>query len=125
MICENEEHSQHEIVDFSKILVNNTDLLKIKEDLKISIDKFKYKINTITKIFNRMVDIIDTYFKINNDIINNYKITKRNYYKLQNLYNLKNNNEIIITEINKIINSIISLELVLFLKKSAFFVLLK
>jgi len=105
MICENEEHSQHDIVDFSKILVNNTDLLKIKEDLKISIDKFKYKINTITKIFNRMVDIIDTYFKINNDIINNYKITKRNYYKLQNLYNLKNNNEIIITEINKIINN--------------------
>ena len=30
-------------------------------------------------------------YKINESIINNYNINKRNYHQLQNLYNLKTN----------------------------------
>ena len=41
---------------------------------------------------------MDIYYEINNGIINNYNINKRNYYKLKNLYILKNNNEILIKE---------------------------
>ena len=44
---------------------------KIINELKESIDKFKYKINIIKEIFDKMVNIMDVYYKINNDIINN------------------------------------------------------
>ena len=52
-----------------------------------------------------MVYVFDTYYKIANDIINNYNINKRNYYKLLNINKLKNNNEILIKDLNEIINN--------------------
>ena len=45
------------------------------------------------EMFNIMMNILERYYKLNDDIINNYNITKRNYYKLQSLNNLKNNNK--------------------------------
>ena len=45
------------------------------------------------------------YYQINNDIFNNYNMTRRNYFKLLNIYNLKNNNEIIIKDLSHIINN--------------------
>ena len=38
-----------------------------------------------------MMGILDAYYKINDSIINNYDVIKRNYHKLQNLNYLKNN----------------------------------
>ena len=53
-----------------------------------------------------MINTFDLYYKINKDIINNYNINnKRNYYKLQNLNYLKNNNKEIINYINSITNN--------------------
>ena len=48
---------------------------------------------------------MDIYYKINNNIINNYNINKRNYYILQNIFNIKNNNEILIKDLNNLINN--------------------
>ena len=47
-----------------------------------------------------MIDLLELYYKINNDIINNYNKSKRNYNLLQNLNYLKNNNEIVIKSLN-------------------------
>ena len=52
-----------------------------------------------------MVKILNEYYKINESIINNHNTNKRNYHQLQNLYNLKNNNEKIIKDLNNIINN--------------------
>ena len=52
-----------------------------------------------------MLNSFDLFYKINNNIINNYNIYKRNFYKLQNLCNVKNSNEIIIKYINNIIDN--------------------
>ena len=38
-----------------------------------------------------MVKILETYYKVNNNIINSYNINKRNYHNLQNLNYLKSN----------------------------------
>ena len=103
-ICEN-KHKDHNIFDYKEILIDKDDLLKLNEDLKNEIDRFKYKINIIKEIFDKIINTINLYYKINNDIINNYNINKRNYYKLQNLYNIKNNNEIIIKYLDNIINN--------------------
>ena len=104
MICE-EEHIGHELLEHGKILIKNNDLLNSMKDLNNVIDNFKYKINIIKEILDRLVNTFDLYYKINNNIINNYNNNKRNYYILQNLNNIKNNNDIIINYINYIINN--------------------
>jgi len=104
IVCESERNN-HDILDLSKILIKKDDFNKILKKLKESIDKYKYKINIIKEIFDQMINIMDMYYKINNDIYNNYNINKRNYYNLFNIYNLKNNNEILIKNINNIINN--------------------
>ena len=52
-----------------------------------------------------MINILDIYYKINDDIVNNYNINKRNYYNLRNINNIKNNNEILIKELNNIMDN--------------------
>ena len=103
IICE-KEHKKHDIFDFSEMLINKKDLLKLIEDLENTINRFKYKVNVIKEILNKTVNIFDNYYKINRDIIDNYNINKRNYFKLQNTNYLKNRNEILIKELNNIIN---------------------
>ena len=92
IICEN-EHNNHDIIDLVKILLNKDELIKGMEELKLIIDKFKNKIEIIKEILNRIINMIKIYYKINYNIINNYNINKRNYIKLMNLNNIKNNNE--------------------------------
>jgi len=59
------------------------------KDLNNVIDDFKYKINIIKDILNIMINTFDLYYKLSNNIINNYNENKRNYYILQNLNVLK------------------------------------
>ena len=102
--CE-KEHKSHDVIELSNLFINEGEFTKIKDELKGVIDKFKYKINVIKVIFDRMIDLLDEYFIINTNIINNYNISKRNYYKLQNLKYLKINNEILIKDLNNIIEN--------------------
>ena len=50
----------------------------MNNELKDVIDKYKYKIHVIKEIFDKMINLMDIYYKINNNIINNYNINKRN-----------------------------------------------
>ena len=59
--------------------------------------------NIIKEILDKMGNIIDTYYKINNNIIDNYNMNKRNYYILLNINYIKNNKEKLIEELNNII----------------------
>ena len=104
LLCEN-KHNVHDIQDFSEIVIDKDELIKINKELKNAIDKFKNKINIIIEIFNKMKNIMDIYYKINDNFINNYNINKRNYYNLQNIKYLKNNNEILIKDLNNIIKN--------------------
>jgi len=103
IICEN-EHNNHDIIDLGKIIPNKDELIKGMENLKLIIDKFKNKIKIIKEILIRITNMMEIYYKINNNIINNYSMNKRNYIKLMNLNNIKNNNENLIKELNNIIN---------------------
>ena len=99
------EHKKHDIIDLSELIIDKDDLLVMIKDLKNIIDKFKYKINIMKDILNKMSNIMDIYYKINDNIINNYNINKRNYYILLNINNIKDNNEKLIKELNDIINN--------------------
>ena len=88
MICE-DEHEGHDIIDYRKIIIKDNDLINTMKDLNNVIDDFKYKINIVKEILDRLINTFDLYYKLSNNIINNYNINKRNYYILQNLNVLK------------------------------------
>ena len=104
--CSN-EHKDHDNIDYCKIFVDKDNLNKINEDLKNSIDKFKYKIEVIKEIFNKMIDILNIYYKINDDMIHDYKTNERNFYKLVSINNIINSNKKMIEYINNMINYMI------------------
>ena len=77
----------------------NNDLI----DFRNVIDKFKCVIEEMKGMLNNIVNNIDLYYKINENIFNNYEDNKRNYYVLQNLNEFKKNNKNIIEDFNGII----------------------
>ena len=101
IICEN-NHIDHKIFELGKFLVDKKDLTDTLRKLRNNIDKLKYKINLYIEVFNQMTNLLDAYYKINDNIIKNYNINKRNYHKLHNLNYLNNNNKMLINEINKL-----------------------
>ena len=83
IICE-KEHNNHDIIDLGKIIPNKDELIKEMEELQLKIDKFKDKIEIIKKILNRIINMMEIYYKINNNIVNNYNINEASYIKLMN-----------------------------------------
>ena len=104
ILCES-KHKGHNIFELAEIIIDKNDLINTRKELKKAIDKFKYKIGIIKEIFDKMAYILDAYYKINDSIINNYDVSKRNYQKLQNLNYLKNNNEKLSKDLNNILDN--------------------
>ena len=100
--CEN-DHSQHEVIPFSKLMKNKNELIKHNTNLKKDVDNFKKIINDITEKLNKVRDNIDIYFDINKMLINSTKRTYRNYEELVSINEINNNNTIQ-ADINSIIN---------------------
>ena len=103
IMCES-KHNGHTLFDLGKILVDKDELLEMITNLKNVIDTIKLKIKR-KYLLDKIEDKINIYYKINKDYISNYNMNKRNFHKLQNLIFLKNHNEKIIRDFNKIINS--------------------
>ena len=103
IICEN-NHKNHELIYYSKLVIEDNKIIKIMEDIKKEIDIFnnniKEKINKLNKINENM----EEYYKIINNIITKYINNKKiNYQILVNINKIiKNNN--IINNIKKINN---------------------
>ena len=104
MICE-PEHKSHKIIHFSKFLPKNEDLIKKINEIRDLIDKFKQNIIEVTKkeIFDKVIENLESYYKIYNNIINNYDINFLNYEILYNLNEFLRDNSII-NDLNYIIN---------------------
>ena len=79
IICEN-KHNGHNILDFKNLIIDEEDLLEVRDELKNVINKFKWKINIIKELFDKMVNLIDIYYKINDKIIDNYNINQNDEY---------------------------------------------
>ena len=102
--CET-NHGNHKMIKFQDITPNknSADKLKLKiEQFKKKIDILNNKMNEIKKIFNKVIENLEIYYKINYDILKNYEAQSKNYYILQNINDIQNN--IDIKEMESIIN---------------------
>ena len=99
-----DEHNNHEIFDLENIMVNKNDFLNQLEDFRNTIDKVKIDIEKMKDILNNVINNIELYYKINNDIMNWYENKNKNYYILKNLNEFKINNFNVIKDLNQIIN---------------------
>ena len=100
--CDN-NHINHDISDFGKILLNKNELLYSMKNLKKLFEKFRFKIDKIKCILEKMMNMLDKYYKINYDIYINYDMKKLNYYQLQNLNKINNYNKLLIQNLKKVI----------------------
>ena len=101
-LCE-KEHKSHEKISFGEIILNKEELDNKKNNLKNKIFLFINEVKIIINILKEVINKMNIYYKINEDIINNYNINNRNYEILYNLNKIKENN--IEKELENIINS--------------------
>ena len=100
-ICEG--HKDHKRIFFADILPKKKDLVEKKEEVKLTINKFNSQIRALISILNDVKKKINIYYRIYENMINNYDNKKRNYEIIYNLIQLQNNK--IQDELNEIIES--------------------
>lgn len=105
MLCES-EHLKHKKISFGEILPKKENKIKESKDLRQLIDIYKTNIKEFKDKIDNILNIINEgfvfYYKICNNIIDNYDNTQRNYQILQNINEI--NYEFIKKDISEIIN---------------------
>ena len=111
---EDNEHADHEIILFNDLEPNENSLKENLKELKKKIESLKKEANKITYTLEYIINNMEKYYKINQQIINNYEANRRNY---QILYNIKElNNSSVIKDIDEIVsNESISVKIINFL----------
>jgi len=106
-LCE-EDHINHEIISFSMPNMKDTKnrLLEIKTEIESLKSKVEDIINQMTNRLNEIIKFLDIYYGISNDILNNFEKKNRNYQILENIKEIRVNNEIFgrLKNINKMKN---------------------
>ena len=94
-------HKGHNRIFFVDILPKKEELLKIKEQFQSTIFEFNNEIKVLIGRLNEVSNKINIYYKIYEDMINNYDNKNRNYETIYNINQMQNNN--IGEELKKII----------------------
>ena len=99
IICIN-EHKNCKIEPYSFLIPNIEEFNKIKNDLRKTIDELKKEINEIIRKLNSVIDGMEIYYKIYDDIMNNYDIRKKNYSILKNIKEINDSQKNFIENLN-------------------------
>ena len=102
-MCE-DQHYQHKIFSLAKMMKDKKELNTKLEELKKSKDILNENINKIITILNDVKEMFDMFYKLEENIFNNYNKNERNYELLYNINELINYNNIIKNDINLINN---------------------
>ena len=98
-----EGHENHEFEDLGNLKPNIEEKKKILNELKINIDAINKTIKEVIDKLNGFMLYISKFYEINNNILENYDVKRRNFQSLKNINEINDNNEII--EIIKKINN--------------------
>ena len=102
LLC-NQLHSMHKLEPFENI-ISNPDNKRIELDkLKNEIDIFNKNVRKIINGLNQLIENMEIYYNIFNDIFNNYNVNNKNYQVLKNISQIDLNNNIYneILEVNQ------------------------
>jgi len=100
--CELEHNNSHNLIYYREIIKNRNN--NNINELKIKIEQLKSEIKEIINKLFKIINNIDIYYSISNNIINSNNIKNRNYQILININNIIKYNNTIINDINNIIN---------------------
>ena len=105
MECEAEHKDRQNLIYFRDILPNKVQFKTNLSELRVKIDKYKEKIIEIKNIFDKIIASLETYYEINENLLNDYEKKKKNYQLLNNLNITEKFNSIIINDIDNIIKT--------------------
>ena len=88
------EHSHHIIEPFENIISNTDNKRDELDKLKKEIDIFNKNVKKIIKGLNQLIDNLETYYKIFDNIFNNFEIQNKNYQVLLNINQINENSNI-------------------------------
>ena len=107
MLC-NQAHLNHKLESYENI-ISNPDNKRIELDkIKNEIDIFNKNVKKIINGLNQLIENMETYYNIFNNIFNNYNVNDKNYHVLKNINQINLNTNIYneILQINKNKNNI-------------------
>ena len=88
------EHKGHKAISFENIKQYMDKTKNKLPQIKSELDLFNKNIKEIIKCLNEFVEEINLCFQISNGLIDNYDLTTRNYYILQNIKEMSINNSL-------------------------------
>jgi len=100
-LCEIEHDENHNLNSINKYIKDNEYNINI---LRIKIDNFKNELKEIINKINKVIQNLEIYFNIYNNIFKNYNKKNKNYQVIMNLNNMNDYSENIIKNIDEIIN---------------------
>jgi len=100
-ICQQDHDKNHDFIYLNEKMPKKE--ININE-LRAKIDNLKSEIKDIINKLQTIMDNLEIYYHINNNIINNFDKIYKNYEKLINISNIDKYNKIVIKDINEIIN---------------------
>jgi len=103
ILCE-QEHNNHKLINDGKLIPKIEEYKNKIKELRENIDKLKENIKEIIDNLNKVIENLEIYYKIGNEILNNYDNKNINYEILYNINEININNENIIKDINNINN---------------------
>ena len=98
-----EPHKSHNKITYSDVLPNKEELFEKKKELKDKIYLINNDIKVLINILNSVMNNINIYYKINEDIIDNYNNNENLNYETIYYLNQFKADDSILNELNKII----------------------
>ena len=96
------DHVNHNIVNYKDLEINYEQKIKEKNELRQKIDNLNNDIKEIINKLNFVMENLQLYYKICDDIITNFNNKNKNYQSIQNIKDISNQD--IIKDINYVIN---------------------
>ena len=99
-LCQ-KDHNKHNLISYGNIIPDTSGFEKDLKETKESIERYKKKIKTIITKLNILIEDLDKYYNIYENLLNNFDIRKRNYSIIQNINYIINYNNIHIKDLKK------------------------
>jgi len=104
-ICQKEQKEKLDLIYFEDITPSKKDINNQLTELKSKVNDFNIKIKEYIKILNKICQNMESYYKLSYDILSSYKEDNINYFLIKNIEEITNYNNLILNDLNNIKNN--------------------